>query len=417
MRRLIILAVLLPLLASCALIAPEVDERQLDAEYQTILAEIETAAELGAEDYRPADLAALREEAEEVRQVQQTAPSRDHLEQYKNITNRVRGVSLATLQNQLSEKALTVQQLEDEVEDYQAEKLLLVERIAELEEELEQARQEIEQVYADHADFLAEQQQFEEQKEAHLAEKQEFEEQRDELISAKQQLQDQLQSLQTENQILTTEKDQLIDRMELQEELISELDSSVDYVEQRADSLQLEMQQKTRQMEELEAENRAIIEDFERKLAGLEPIDDETVERVYVRDESLGVVVNLGAQILFEIGDARLLPDGRQTLASIAEVLNQYPDRELLVEGHTCDLPIREAYPSNWELSAHRALEVLKYLAYAQDVERDRIAAVAYGQFRPLKPNTSDANRRLNRRVEITLLPAELETKTKQLND
>ena len=111
----------------------------------------------------------------------------------------------------------------------------------------------------------------------------------------------------------------------------------------------------------------------------------------------------------------------QEELNSIAEILKQYPDREILVEGHTDDLPLqnelKEKYGSNWELSGQRAINVVKYLVYAQEIDPERIGAVAYGKFRPRVPNNSTENRAKNRRVEIVLLPPELPVETKSLTE
>ena len=114
------------------------------------------------------------------------------------------------------------------------------------------------------------------------------------------------------------------------------------------------------------------------------------------------MVINLPQDILFAPGSASLGRDGRETLSQIASVLSEFSDRTFQVEGHTDDLPIHtKSFPSNWELSAARALNIVKYLASEGNIEPSRLSAIGYGEYRPLVPNTSEANRMLNRRIEI----------------
>jgi chemotaxis protein MotB len=82
------------------------------------------------------------------------------------------------------------------------------------------------------------------------------------------------------------------------------------------------------------------------------------------------------------------------------------------IEGHTDDRTINTIrYPSNWELSAARATEVVRYLIDNHNIPSDKISALGYGQFRPVKPNTSIENRAINRRVDVLILTMELTMK------
>lgn len=119
-----------------------------------------------------------------------------------------------------------------------------------------------------------------------------------------------------------------------------------------------------------------------------------------------GVVVRLADHVLFDLGKAELRPDARAILDRLAEPLRRWPN-EIRVEGHTDNWPIRTAqFPSNWELSTARATTVLRYLVEQQQLPPERMAAVGYGEFRPLRPNDTPENRAMNRRVDIVLLHA-----------
>jgi len=113
-----------------------------------------------------------------------------------------------------------------------------------------------------------------------------------------------------------------------------------------------------------------------------------------------GFTVRISSPLLFDLGQANLKPESEQVMLDLTDILNSF-DNTLRVEGHTCDLPINTArFPSNWELSAARALSVLKFINQ-RGVESERLSAVGYGEFRPLLPNTKPENRHTNRRVEI----------------
>ena len=75
---------------------------------------------------------------------------------------------------------------------------------------------------------------------------------------------------------------------------------------------------------------------------------------------------------------------------------------EIVIAGHTDNVPIfSQRYPSNWELSAARAMSVVNYLITEAEVSPKILAATAYGEYRPLLPNDTPADRKVNRRVEF----------------
>jgi len=126
------------------------------------------------------------------------------------------------------------------------------------------------------------------------------------------------------------------------------------------------------------------------------------------------LTVNLVDKILFDSGKANLKRNGKKVLDKIANVLlNKYPDRQIRVEGHTDDLPIggklKKQFPTNWELSAARALSAVRYLQETNRVDPKRLAAVAFGQHHPIEEGKTLRARARNRRIEIVLLPPEPE--------
>ncbi len=117
------------------------------------------------------------------------------------------------------------------------------------------------------------------------------------------------------------------------------------------------------------------------------------------------MVVELPEGILFASGDATLKRSGHDTLKEVARVLASLDGRTFQVAGHTDNLPIRTArFPSNWDLSTSRAVNVTHFLI-AQGVAPNRISAAGYADTEPVASNDTADGRRQNRRIEIVLLP------------
>lgn len=127
-------------------------------------------------------------------------------------------------------------------------------------------------------------------------------------------------------------------------------------------------------------------------------------DRVELVPEERGLVVRFSDRVLFDLGRVDLRPEARSVLDVVAGVLKALPN-PIRVEGHTDNLPIRtERFPSNWELSVGRATAVVRYLIDRHGMDPRRLSAAGYGEFRPLAPNTTEANRQKNRRVDVVIL-------------
>lgn len=119
------------------------------------------------------------------------------------------------------------------------------------------------------------------------------------------------------------------------------------------------------------------------------------------------LIINLDNRILFESAKSDLKDDAiKETLDKIGLILAEYPNNDILVEGHTDNYPINtEDFRDNWQLSTERALSVLNRLLSNQRLDPSRFSAVGAGQFRPLESNRTKKGRALNRRVDIVVLP------------
>jgi chemotaxis protein MotB len=128
--------------------------------------------------------------------------------------------------------------------------------------------------------------------------------------------------------------------------------------------------------------------------------------KVRVTQNARGVTVEINASVLFDEGDAALVGNARETLATVAGLLKDDP-HAIEVEGHTDTTPIRNpAFPSNWELSAVRASTVVRLFAQ-NGVAEQRLAAVGRGANGPIAANDDPIGRARNRRVAVTILAGE----------
>ena len=118
------------------------------------------------------------------------------------------------------------------------------------------------------------------------------------------------------------------------------------------------------------------------------------------------LIINIDDKISFDSGSAQLKREILPALDKITKILADYPENTIVVEGHTDNIPIFTAqFRDNWQLSTERALAVLGYLLKNQSLNAGRFGAAGYGEFHPIVPNDSDANRALNRRVDIVVIP------------
>jgi chemotaxis protein MotB len=128
---------------------------------------------------------------------------------------------------------------------------------------------------------------------------------------------------------------------------------------------------------------------------------------VRMREDERGLVITLASDSFFEQGRAVILKDTRTVLRKIATIFKDIPNF-VRIEGHTDTVPVKpevgRAYDSNWELSAARAVNVLRFFADDEDIPQKRLSAVAFGQFRPVDTNNTPEGRAYNRRVDIIIL-------------
>ncbi len=125
---------------------------------------------------------------------------------------------------------------------------------------------------------------------------------------------------------------------------------------------------------------------------------------VTVNFDKRGIFVDIKEAILFDSASAKIKDTGVVVLEKLEGILNEF-DNEIVIEGHTDDIPMQSAlYSSNWELSTGRSVAVLRYLSEEGKIPAKRMAAMGYGEYRPIVPNTSEENRAANRRVNVLII-------------
>lgn len=138
-------------------------------------------------------------------------------------------------------------------------------------------------------------------------------------------------------------------------------------------------------------------------------------QRVNVENKRKGLVISLTGEILYQLGRAEIRKQGREILTMISDILIDIPN-DIMIEGHTDNLPIRtDEFPSNWELSTARAVNVIKFLIEEKNFDPARLSAAGYSEYRPAAKNKTAADRAKNRRVEVVVLNSQYQ-KNKKLN-
>ncbi|MFM1944492.1 MAG: hypothetical protein RI897_3474 [Verrucomicrobiota bacterium] len=154
--------------------------------------------------------------------------------------------------------------------------------------------------------------------------------------------------------------------------------------------LEQEREKATEQQTKLEAEMRAALES-----------KDVTISELAGK-----LTVNILDRVLFASGEASIKEEGQAVLSEVAGFLAAMPERQIQVIGHTDNVPIATArFPSNWELSAARALAAVRFLSEEAGVDPKRLGALAQGEFHPIADNSTPEGRAKNRRIAIVVLP------------
>ena len=146
--------------------------------------------------------------------------------------------------------------------------------------------------------------------------------------------------------------------------------------------------------------NLALVQSLKGVLGNL---DDEDIT---VQVDKGVVYVSISDKMLFSSGSYNVTPRAREVLGKVAKVVNNKPDFEFMVEGHTDNVPIKNTcIKNNWDLSVLRATAVVNILQNDFGVSPSRMTAAGRGEYVPVTSNASADGRALNRRTRIVVLP------------
>lgn len=156
----------------------------------------------------------------------------------------------------------------------------------------------------------------------------------------------------------------------------------------------------TKQMQYKDSVNLALALNLKRSLQDFNDKD------VNIEVKKGVVYISLSDNMLFKTASANINPASEKVLAKIATILNDQKDIDILVEGHTDNVPMGgECVTDNWDLSARRATSVVRMLQTKFKVEPSRLTAGGRGEYVPKATNATAAGRASNRRTEIIVLP------------
>ncbi|HVI40686.1 MAG TPA: OmpA family protein, partial [Anaerovoracaceae bacterium] len=117
-----------------------------------------------------------------------------------------------------------------------------------------------------------------------------------------------------------------------------------------------------------------------------------------------GLVISFNNAIIFESGSAEIKKENEDTLLEVADMIH-IMDNYIRIEGHTDNVPMNSAeYPSNWDLSAARAANVVRLFTTKTNLSPEKLIAVGYGEYRPVEDNSTEEGRAKNRRIDIIVL-------------
>jgi chemotaxis protein MotB len=141
-----------------------------------------------------------------------------------------------------------------------------------------------------------------------------------------------------------------------------------------------------------------------------EEIKKGEIEVTQLRDKlSLSMV----EKILFDSGSADIKKEGKKVIDRVAEILKKVSDKQIRIEGHTDNKPIgvriMKKFATNWELSAARAINVVRHLQEKGGIDAKFLSAAGYADTKPIASNDTDEGRAKNRRIEIVLIPLDID--------
>ncbi|MEL4306772.1 OmpA/MotB family protein [Joostella sp. CR20] len=281
--------------------------------------------------------------------------------------------------------------------------------------------------------------------------KDDFETENHELKSANNQLENNLNTLQKQYDEVLAERNQLKQDYEAAKSNLANLEASYNALEKNSSAAIAENSEKNRallkQLEEkekalaaesarletlkqqLEARSKRVVELeslIASKDAAMKDLKD-AISRALLDFEGKGltveqrngkVYVSMENKLLFQSGSWAVNANGRKAVQQLGNVLAQNPDIDVLIEGHTDNVPYggNGALKDNWDLSTKRATAIVQILQENKQINPANLTAAGKGEFLPVASNDTSEGKAKNRRIEVVLTP-KLDEVTKLLND
>ena len=239
------------------------------------------------------------------------------------------------------------------------------------------------------------------------AQKDDAQRQLDDLRSKQAETGAQLQLVQSELSMLETQNRQYAQKTKKLQTQNAYLKNINQQQQKNIDALELELK-KRRSVIHLQGKVIQLLDDTKKTIETSlkDQIAAQEIEVVEADDKLKVIFID---KILFDSGSVDINARGKELLIIMAGSLKEAENQEILVEGHTDDVPLkaslRKRFPSNWELSTARAAAVARFLHQAGGIEPEKLSARGYSFFRPVASNETEKGRHQNRRIEIILAP------------
>lgn len=164
-----------------------------------------------------------------------------------------------------------------------------------------------------------------------------------------------------------------------------------------------EAARRERELRESEKTHQQLIGELQKE------ITDGSVKITQLKDR---LSVEIVDKILFASGSDQVTTEGKGVLKKVSDILKNVKENSIRIEGHTDNVPIGPRlagkFPSNWELSASRATQVVRYLSEL-GISPENLSAVGLAEYRPVAPNDTPEGKQRNRRIEIVLYPKDIQ--------
>lgn len=192
------------------------------------------------------------------------------------------------------------------------------------------------------------------------------------------------------------------------QQMLSELEGNVSQQRQSLTQLRAELEARNARLMELEdmlQRKDQLMNDLRQTVA--DALLGFEGQGLTVTQKNGKVYVSLQNKLLFSSGSTVVDAEGQRALRQLAAVLAQNPDIDIMIEGHTDDVPVRRGslMEDNWDLSVLRATSIVRILLEARSIEPQRITVAGRGEYMPVDPADTPEARAKNRRTEIILSP------------